>query len=198
MRAMDTVVLASASPRRQELLKQMGIPFIVCAEEIDESWDGSGDILEFACRLAKKKIESVLTKRLVRGSRWFIGADTLVICGKRILGKPKNREEAESFLKFIAGKSHRVITGVALYDRHTDRYDYTSETAWVRFAPLEEEEVQWYLNTGEWQGVAGGYRIQQRAACFVESLRGNYSTVMGLPIRSIYVILKRNNYPFFG
>jgi len=195
---MDTVVLASSSPRRQELLKQMGIPFIVCAEEIDESWDGSVDIHEFAYRLAQRKIERVLTKRLVRGSRWFIGADTLVICGKRILGKPKNREEAETFLKFLSGKSHRVITGVALYDRHANHYDYISETAWVRFAPLEEEEIRWYLNTGEWQGVAGGYRIQQRAACFVETLRGNYSTVMGLPIRSIYVILKRNNYPFYG
>lgn len=195
---MDTVVLASSSPRRQELLKQMGIPFIVCSEEIDESWDGSGDILHFACRLAQRKIESVLSKRLVRGSRWFIGADTLVICRKRILGKPKNREEAETFLKLLSGRSHRVTTGVALYDRHTNHYDYTSETAWVRFAPLQEEEIQWYLNTGEWQGVAGGYRIQQRAACFVETLRGNYSTVMGLPIRSIYVILKRNNYPFYG
>ncbi len=195
---MDTVVLASSSPRRQELLKQMGIPFIVCAEEIDESWDGSGDIHQFVCKLAQRKIESVLTKRLVRGSRWFIGADTVVICGKRILGKPKNRDEAESFLRILAGRSHRVITGVALYDRHTNHYDYTSETAWVRFAPLEDGEIQWYLNTGEWQGVAGGYRIQQRAACFVETLRGNYSTVMGLPIRSIYVILKRNNYPFYG
>lgn len=195
---MDTVVLASYSPRRQELLKQMGVPFIVCAEEIDETWDESENILEFACNLAKKKIDSVLRKQLVRGSRWFIGADTVVMCRKRILGKPKSREEAESFLKFLANKSHRVITGVALYDRHTDHYDYTSETAWVRFAPLDEEEIQWYLNTGEWQGVAGGYRIQQRAACFVESIRGNYSTVMGLPIRSIYVILKRNNYPFYG
>lgn len=195
---MDTVVLASSSPRRQELLKQMGIPFIVCAEEIDERWDGSEDIQQFACSLAQRKIESVLTKRLVQGSRWFIGADTLVVCGKRILGKPENRKEAETFLKLLSGRSHRVITGVALYDRHSQRYDFTAETAWVRFASLDEDEIRWYLDTGEWQGVAGGYRIQQRAACFVESLRGNYSTVMGLPIRSIYVILKRNKYPFFG
>lgn len=195
---METVVLASSSPRRQELLKQIDLPFIVCAEEIEETGNEREDFSAFACELARKKIERVVQKRIVAGSRWFIGADTLVIFRKRILGKPKDREEARLFLQLLSGKVHRVITGLALYDRHRNTYDQISEMAWVRFAPLDTTEIEWYLNTGEWQGVAGGYRIQQKGACFIESIRGNYSTVMGLPIRSIYVILKRNQYPFYG
>jgi septum formation protein len=194
---MEPVVLASASPRRRELLDQIGVPFIVCHADIDETHEKmEGDFESFCAFLGRKKIEAVIGKKLVRGSRWFLGADTLVVAGKKIYGKPRDREEASRYLHDLSGKTHKVVTGVTLYDRIRDSFDSAGETAVVKFASLEPNEIEWYLETGEWQGAAGGYRIQEKAACFIESIRGNYSTVMGLPIRTIYVILKRNMYSF--
>jgi septum formation protein len=196
---MEPVVLASASPRRRELLNQIGVPFIVCPADIDESMTDLHEDLESYCsRLARNKIEAVVGKQLVRGSRWFLGADTVVAAGRRIYGKPRDREEAHRFLKDLSGRRHKVVTGICLYDRRGNVFDQAGETATVRFAALSDSEIEWYLETGEWQGAAGGYRIQEKAACFIESIQGNYSTVMGLPIRAIYVILKRNKYPFSG
>ncbi|MFQ3619383.1 MAG: Maf family protein [Spirochaetales bacterium] len=194
---MDQVVLASRSPRRQALLKQMGIPFLVHSEEVDETWNGSDSFEEFACALARKKVEAVLSKNEWVRYRWFIGADTLVVADNQVLAKPRNREEAQQFLHLLSGRIHSVITGACLFDRKQGCFDTVYDKAWVRFAPLSEAEIERYLDTQEWEGVAGGYRIQERAACFIESIQGNYSTVMGLPIRSIYVILMRNGYPFW-
>ncbi len=195
---MEPIVLASASPRRGELLKQISVPFIVCPAAIDESIDLSGktDFESLCIELAKRKISAVLENQKVRGYRWFLGADTIVISGKKSYGKPKDRDEARLYLESLSGKRHKVITGAALFDRKTERFDAIGETATVKFAALRPFEIEWYLETGEWQGVAGGYRIQEKAACFIEGIRGNYSTVMGLPIRSIYVMLLRNRYPF--
>ena len=195
---MEPVVLASASPRRGELLKQISVPFIVCPADIDESLTvpRKPDFEALCADLAKRKIEAVLENQRVRGYRWFLGADTVVASGRKVFGKPRDREEAKAFLEALSGKAHKVVTGLALFDRRKNSFATAGETATVRFADLSASEIDWYLETGEWQGVAGGYRIQERAACFIEEIRGNYSTVMGLSIRTIYVMLMRNHYPF--
>lgn len=196
---MEQVVLASASPRRSEILKQIGIPFIVCPADIEEIFSGRQGNFESQCSsLAMRKIEAVLGNRKVRECRWFLGADTVVLKGRRIYGKPRDRDEARRFIAELSGGEHRVVTGIALYDRGRNLFDRAGDTAAVRFAPMSEKEIDWYIDTGEWQGAAGGYRIQERAALFIESIRGNYSTVMGLPIRAIYDILRQNTYPFTG
>lgn len=179
-------------------MKQISVPFIVCPAAIDENLDLSGkpDFESLCVELAKKKISAVLKNKKVLGYRWFLGADTMVVSGKTCYGKPKDREEARLYLESLSGKNHKVITGVALYDRKNERFDAIGESATVKFAVLRPFEIEWYLETEEWQGVAGGYRIQEKAACFIDGIRGNYSTVMGLPIRSIYVMLVRNRYPF--
>ncbi len=196
---MEQVVLASASPRRRELLRQMGLPFVTCFAEVDESVpENCEDFIAACSNLAKKKILAVKDMGKVRGCRWFIAADTLVVKGRRIFGKPLNRDEARTMLRGLAGARHRVITGVAFFDRRRDIFDLGGEAAEVRFVPMSETDIEWYLDTGEWQGAAGGYRIQEKAACFIESIRGNYSTVMGLPIPLIYAILRRNGFPYGG
>jgi septum formation protein len=112
------------------------------------------------------------------------------------LGKPKDKDEARDFLLLLQGAWHKVVTGVALYDGKTRRFHLAAEVSGVRIAKMTRAEIELYLDTNEWQGVAGGYRIQEKGACFIESIRGNYTNVMGLPTRLVYVILQANNYPF--
>ncbi|MDR1931823.1 MAG: Maf family protein [Spirochaetales bacterium] len=194
---MDGIVLASASPRRRELLRRMGLEPVVCAADIDESFPpGRNDFGRLCSALARRKIEAVLEKPEARGRRWFLGADTVVIINGGVLGKPKDKEEARGFLGILQGAAHRVVTGVAFYDRQSGRFHLAAESAGVRIAKMSAQEIDWYLDSGEWQGVAGGYRIQEKGACFIASIRGDYTNVMGLPIRLVYGILRANNYPF--
>ena len=188
--------MASASPRRRELLTRLGIDLCVYVPDIDESFPPGRDNYEELCReLAERKIEAVKKRPEAQDFRWFIGADTIVLARKRVLGKPRDREEAREFLGILAGAVHTVITGVALYDKQKEAFYPGFEEARVRLAKMTREEREWYLDTGEWQGVAGGYRIQEKGACFIESIRGTYTNVMGLPLRVVYDILTVANYP---
>ena len=188
--------MASASPRRHELLTKIGIKPIVCTADIDESFPPGRDDFETLCgQLAGRKIEAVLQRPSVQAYRWFMGADTIVLKDGRVLGKPTDRNAAREYIALLAGAVHKVITGVAVYDRESSRFHFGSETAEVRLAKMTETEIEWYLDTGEWQGVAGGYRIQEKGAFFIESISGTYTNVMGLPLRLIYEILNNNNYP---
>jgi septum formation protein len=177
----------------------MGLPFIVCSPDIDESLpEGRRDFGTLCKELARRKVEAVLENPEVRDRRWFLGADTVVVKNGRVFGKPRDRIEAAGFIARLAGGTHRVITGIALYDKTGGKFCLGAETSHVTFAKMTEGEIDWYTETGEWRGAAGGYRIQERGACFIESIRGGYSTVMGLPIRAIYAMLRLNNYPFGG
>jgi septum formation protein len=189
---MDAIVLASASPRRREILTRMGLKILVCAADVDESFPvGRRDFGALCCELARRKVEAVRGN----GRRWFLGADTIVVRGGRVIGKPKDREEARSFLVLLQGGVHKVVTGVALYDSARKRFRFASEISLVRFAKMSAAEIEWYLDTGEWRGVAGAYRIQEKGAFFIEYIRGNSTNVMGLPIRLVYDILKSAGYP---
>lgn len=191
---MERIILASTSPRRKELLQQMGIPFTVLARPVNEEAPPDRDPRQIASELAEAKVRAVRND-FHSAPSWILGADTLVFDEAGWLGKPEDEEEARRYILRLAGRSHRVVTAVALM-MADGTLDTRRDVTTVTFAEVEEAEVEWYLATNEWQGVAGGYRIQGRAACFITELHGSYSTVMGLPIRTVYSMFVGNNYPF--
>lgn len=187
----ERICLASASPRRQEILTQIGVSFTVRPADIDEGPAHGEPPLDLAARLAVEKLQEVqddVAERLV------LAADTVVFLGDQLLGKPQNREDARRMLTTLSGRTHAVVSAIALYNREEDRVFTDAGVTKVMFALLAEDEVEWYLDSGEWKGVAGGYRIQDRAAAFIPQIHGEYSTVVGLPIRPLYSILRQNKY----
>jgi septum formation protein len=118
------------------------------------------------------------------------------VLGDEIFGKPTDREAARQMLERLAGKQHEVITAMALYNRQTATVDCRSVSASVEFAPLSATEIDWYLGTGEWQGAAGAYRLQEVGGCLVRAVNGSPSAVAGLPLHDFYVMLKDNGYQF--
>ncbi len=195
---MKPIILASASPRRQALLEHLHIPFTVYPVEIDEHFSSLSPE-EDARRLAKEKTGALLCRAPETASTWILGADTIVVLDEEKIGKPASLEEAERILNCLSGKQHHVITGLALYAPGNAGSIITAHTVTViRFKHLDAGERAWYLSTGEWQGAAGGYRIQERGGFFVESISGSYSNVMGLPIHTFYGMLRSLNYPLFS
>jgi len=192
---METIILASASNRRQEILQQMGVPYRIISRPVDETIENGADPRTAAVDLARKKVDAVV-RDFRSAPAWILGADTVVTLDGRIYGKPADAEEARVFLQELAGETHSVVTGIALRNARTGMIASHFDETQVVFSPLTEEEIAWYVETNEWQGVAGGYRIQGRAACFIERIHGSYSTVMGLPIRTLYSILRENHYQF--
>lgn len=172
------LILASASPRRRDLLAQVGVaPDEVLSPEIDESPLPRETPRACALRLAEAKAAAVAASR---PEDVVLAADTVVAVGRRLLGKPIDAQAAAGFLALLSGRRHRVITGVAV--RHGDRaWSRAVETA-VRFKRLSAHEIESYLASGEWQGKAGGYAIQGRAGAFVPWIGGSYSNVVGLPL----------------
>jgi septum formation protein len=194
--APEPIILASASPRRCEILTQMGLPFLVKPVEIEEDIAPGEPVEEAAQRLSREKVEACIERYGRERLSWVLGADTLIELDGRPVGKPKDAAEAGAILRRFSGRIHRVVTGVSLYAASSGRILTERDISEVRFAPLSDEEIAWYAGTGEWQGAAGGYRIQGRGACLIERIAGSYSTVMGLPIRTIYGMLRTTNYPF--
>ncbi len=171
------LILGSASPRRRDLLAQVGIrPDSILAPEIDETPARSETPRACALRLAEAKCDAVPAA----DGEAVLAADTVVALGRRMLGKPADSTEAAAFLKLLSGRRHRVITAVALR-LGPRRWRSTVETA-VRFKRLDAREIAAYLASGEWQGKAGGYAIQGRAAGFIPWIGGSYSNVVGLPL----------------
>jgi septum formation protein len=170
------LILASASPRRLELLAQVGIrPDATLPAEIDETPRPGELARACALRLAAAKAEVIPASDAV-----VLAADTIVAVGRRILGKPASAAEAEAFLRLLSGRRHRVVTGVAL--RTPERTRLRAVETAVRFKPLDRAEIAAYLASGEWQGKAGGYAIQGRAGGLVPWIGGSYSNVVGLPL----------------
>lgn len=190
-----TVVLASTSPRRAELLRQIGIPYKIMPVRTDEGLFADLPIGERTVRLAEKKVAALLDGYPGADFPWVIGADTMLEFQGRTIGKPASRQEAEQFLRLLSGATHRAYTGVAVRNGSTGSLDSAFSVTEVTMASLSEAEIQWYLATEEWDGVAGGYRIQEKGACLVEHISGCYSTVVGLPLRLIYGMLMNNHYP---
>ncbi|MFK0311533.1 Maf family protein [Pseudomonas sp. NPDC090233] len=175
---MKPLYLASGSPRRRELLTQIGVPFTVTSAPIDETPLPDESAVAYVERLAKAKAEAGLAS--LNGPAVVLGADTAVVLDGRILGKPENREDALAMLADLAGREHQVLTAVALSDGQCCLS--VSVTSNVRFRAITAEEAERYWASGEPADKAGGYAIQGLGAVFVTGLQGSYSAVVGLPL----------------
>ncbi|MBV8186324.1 MAG: septum formation protein Maf [Alphaproteobacteria bacterium] len=181
------LVLASASPRRLDLLRQVGLePTEVDPADIDETPRSRELPRAYALRMAGAKLEAVACRH---PTALVLAADSVVACGRRILPKAETEQEARRCLDLLSGRRHRVLGAIAV--RRTDGAVRTRlvETV-VRFKRLDADEVESYVRCGEWRGKAGGYAIQGRAACFVAFLSGSYSNVVGLPLFETMALLK--------
>lgn len=184
------LILASASPRRSALLSQIGLTFEIFPSEIEEPLpDKNLSPEKVTQKLAKLKARAV-AERYTEGI--IIGADTLVLFKKELLGKPKNREDAKSMLSRLSGKTHRVITGVALIDVKKKTETTWSEVTKVCFRELCADEIDNYIESGEAKDKAGAYGIQGRGAAFVKRIDGCYFNVVGLPLASFVEKLADN------
>ncbi|WP_194774315.1 Maf family nucleotide pyrophosphatase [Pararhodonellum marinum] len=182
------LILASKSPRRQELLKGLGLEFRVMTKEVAETYPEHLELKEVASFLAEKKAEAFRPDLME--NELLICADTTVLDGQKILNKPENKEEAIHMLTQLSGKSHEVITGVCMMNL-TKKVVF-SDTTKVHFRPLEVEEIDFYVNTFSPYDKAGAYGIQEWIGYIaVERLEGSFYTVMGLPVHLIYEKLKR-------
>jgi len=182
-RAMEPLVLASASPRRAEILRAVGWPFEAVPADVDESHREGESAEEFVSRLAREKAEAVASTRLFGLT---LGADTVVVVDGEILGKPRDEEEARGMLGRLSGRTHEVLTGVALVRAETGRWAVGVERTRVRFARTSGEEIAWHVATGDVLDKAGAYAVQGRAALFIEGIEGDYWNVVGLPVRLLY------------
>lgn len=192
---MDPIILASSSPRRQEILKLLKIPFKVIIPNIDETFSAAIELEQVPELLAREKVSAVIKSLPVNQEiPWVLGADTIITYEGKVYGKPQNQDEAFEFLKTFQGKTHTVITALVLYKGKTHETTSKICKTQVTFSPMSDEEIQWYVDTGEWHGAAGGYRIQSLASCFISKIEGSYSCVIGLPISDLYDILKEQGY----
>jgi len=179
-------VLASASPRRAELLLAAGFEFDVVPADVDETPAPGEPPREYALRVARAKADHVA--RQFSDGRVILAADTVVVAGGRLMGKPANAPDAESMLKDLSGNVHEVHTAVVV--RGPRRQVEEVVTTEVRFNPLSDGEIAWYISTGEAMGKAGAYGIQGRAARFIDRIDGSWSNVVGLPISTAYRLLE--------
>jgi septum formation protein len=173
------LILASASPRRRELLEQIGVPHEVLAVDVDESPLPGESPEQLVCRLARDK--AVAGRALSAATRPVLGADTLVVLGGQVFGKPRDAADAMRTLQALSGQVHTVMTAVALAMPDGALLETLSQTE-VRMRPLSPAEILGYWSSGEPAGKAGAYAIQGRGAAFIEHIRGSYSGVMGLPL----------------
>jgi septum formation protein len=177
---MATLYLASGSPRRRELLTQIAVPFLTQIAPIDENALPGESPISYVERLARAKAQAGLAALSDTVDAVVLGADTAVVLDGRILGKPADRDDALATLSALSGRSHQVLTAVALVSR--ERLESRVVTSQVTFRPLSQAEIEAYWASGEPQDKAGCYGIQGLAAVFVSQLQGSYSAVVGLPL----------------
>ena len=183
------IILASASPRRRELLQQIGINAIVQAVDIDESQKPDEAVSDFVERLALEKAQRGFEIIANDGSLPVLGSDTIVEIGGVVLGKPENRQHAKEMLMHLSGQQHEVHTSVAVVTR--EKQLIATSRSDVHFKQLEAQEIDSYLATGEADDKAGAYAIQGIAAQFVKNINGSFSGVMGLPLYETVELLKQ-------
>ncbi len=192
---MEPIILASSSPRRQEILKLLHISYQVIMPNVDETVEDNIPPEKVPEILARRKVDAVV--HMLPSNQeipWVLGADTIVTIDGKIYGKPQNQDQAVTFLRDLQGRTHSVVTAIALFKGRTHTVATTTAITKVTFNAMTEKEIEWYADTGDWHGAAGGYRIQGLASCFISSIEGTDSCVMGLPIFELYDILKRQGY----
>jgi septum formation protein len=189
---MPRLILASASPRRLDLLSRIGVvPDAIVPADIDESVPRGELPREHALRLAREKAEAVMA---MEPSALVLAADTVVAVGRRILPKVEDEATLRSCLRLLSGRRHRVLTGVALAVPGSAIRERLVETM-IAMKRLSEQEIDFYANHGEWRGKAGGYALQGYGEVYVRQIAGSYSNVVGLPLAETRVLLKSAGYP---
>ncbi|MCU6735427.1 Maf family protein [Diplocloster agilis] len=184
------IVLASASPRRRELLSQIGLAYEVLPSQKEEA-SKAREPSELVTELSAQKAGDIASS--IEGPALIIGADTVVCHNGQILGKPRSEEEAAGMLAFLQGDTHQVYTGVTLILKSgaKNREVHFTEMTEVEFGPMDESEIREYIATGEPMDKAGAYGIQGFAARYIVAVRGDYSNVVGLPVARLYRELKK-------
>jgi septum formation protein len=180
------LILASASPRRAEILRALGIPFRIETAEVSEEPLPGETAETTAVRLAAEKAAEVARRE--PGS-WVLAADTLVFLDGLVLGKPRDARDAARMLRLLAGREHRVVTALHLRIGPSPGSG-VAEVSRVRFADMDDAEIEWYVATGEPADKAGAYGVQGLGARFIEEIHGSFTNVMGLPARAVYRLLR--------
>jgi len=191
------LVLASASPRRQSLLREQGITFdvIVSPHEEPEDVPDASTPAQLAEALSYFKARSV---RALAPDAWILGGDTVVALDGVLYGKPVDRDDARRIIASLAGTRHEVITGVTLLDARTGRHETRHDRTIVVMRPLSDAEIETYLATGAWAGKAGAYGIQDRADAFIDHIEGSFTNVVGFPVELVMQMLEEWSYPLSG
>jgi nucleoside triphosphate pyrophosphatase len=183
------LILASSSPRRREILTNAGIAFTVEAANVPEEPRADESPMDCAQRLAREKALAIRQKR---SADLVLGADTIVVVGGEILGKPTDEKDAERMLRLLSGRSHEVTTGVCVAGPGFE--DTSAETTTVRVDPIAEEDIRFYVSTGEPMDKAGAYGIQGIASRWISRIEGDYFNVVGLPISLVCRMLRERGY----
>jgi len=179
------IILASASPRRAEILRIVGWPFETLPVNIDESRRDNEDAAGYVQRLAREKAEAAAQKAR---NQLIVAADTTVVIDDHVLEKPVDGNDAKRMLRLLNNRWHHVLTGIAIIDAHSQTAIAHEQTE-VKFAAMNDEQVDWYVASGEPMDKAGAYAIQGLGARFIEGIRGDYFNVVGLPVRLLYELV---------
>lgn len=189
------IILASASPRRSELLKQVGLDFRVSVCNTDESYEEGLTPAEIVMELSLRKADAVFDKEMPKRDTVVVAADTIVALDNEILGKPKDRNDAIKMLKELSGKKHQVYTGVTLYYYVKGRVfiENFAECAHVYFRELSDKTINDYVDSWEPMDKAGAYGIQGLGAILIDKIEGDYYTIVGLPVAKVYHSIINNS-----
>jgi septum formation protein len=190
MSSAPQLVLASGSPRRREFLERLGIPFAVVPSRAPELPRAGETPAEHVVRLSREKAQEVAARPEIDG-RWFLGSDTVVLRDETILGKPKDATDAAAILASLSGRAHRVLSGYAVFDRHSGTSVAGAASTVVRFKELTTVEIEGYIATGEPFDKAGAYAIQGIGAFMILGIEGSYTNVVGLPLAEVVEVLER-------
>ena len=181
-------ILASASPRRVELLKDLGLTFAVMPSGADETYRPGETPATHVRRISRAKAMAVAVDH---PTAWVLGADTIVVIDGEVLGKPQDREDARRMLRRLSGRAHYVYTGFTVVRKSVSVLCRKTVRSTVFFRPIEEDELQWYIHTDEPYDKAGAYAVQEKGGLFARSIRGSYSNVIGLPVSEVFEVLRK-------
>ena len=185
MLELPQIILASASPRRAEILRTVGWPFETLPVNIDESRRNNEDAANYVQRLAREKSEAAAKKA---SGQLIVAADTTVVIDDHILEKPVDQDDARRMLRLLNNRWHQVLTGIAIIDPRLQTTVAHEQTE-VKFAAMSDEQIDWYVASGEPMDKAGAYAIQGVGARFIEGIQGDYFNVVGLPVRLLYELV---------
>jgi len=181
-------ILASSSPRRRDLLASIGLEFDVIPSHVPEVHERGEAAEEYVARLSREKAEPIARQY---PGRWVIAADTTVLLGDQLLEKPVDPDDAVRMLSTIAGKTHMVYTGVTLQNVERGHRETRVAESEVRMLPLSRSEIEWYVGTGEPLDKAGAYAVHGIASMFIDSIHGSYTNVVGLPLATLFQMMRK-------